>query len=170
MLDDLDNINSPFIPLTTTKAIAIIVIIRIIVYANMLFNGFVWDDLPFIIENPEVHQLNLPALLGQNMFNSGPFYRPLPAIYFATVYSLFGANAFIFHILQLFLHLVGTCLLFIFFSRFFTHGISFFLALIFLVHPINVESVAHIGSTQSQLYFIPRHHRAASFTQTTFVT
>lgn len=53
------------------------------------------------------------------------------------------------------LHLICTSLLFLFFCRFFTKGISFFLALLFLIHPINVESVAYIGATQSELYFIP---------------
>jgi len=51
--------------------------------------------------------------------------------------------------------LADSFLLFLFFCVFFSEDISFFLALLFLVHPINVESVAYIGSTQSELYFLP---------------
>lgn len=144
-----------FESLTTVKAITLISLLGLIVYSNALFNGFVWDDLDFIINNPEVHQFNISSLLGPNMFNAGPFYRPMPAVYFAAVYSLFGENAFYYHAIQLLLHIISASLLFIFFRKFFTQGLAIFLALIFLVHPINVESVAYIGSTQSQLYFIP---------------
>jgi hypothetical protein len=143
------------IPRQYSKIFYIFLLIVIIVYFPILFNGFVWDDFPFIIENPEIHQPNILKLLGRNMFNSGPFYRPIPAIYFASAFSMFGEQAFFYHASQLILHLIGTCLLFLFFRRFFSTGISFFLALIFLVHPINVESVAYIGSTQSELYFLP---------------
>lgn len=67
----------------------------------------------------------------------------------------FGSNAFLYHLIQLLLHIISSSILFIFFSLFFTDGIAFFLALIFLVHPINVESVAYIGASQSELYFLP---------------
>lgn len=137
------------------KYLYLIFLIGIVIYFPIFFNGFVWDDLTFVINNSQVHQLNLPLLLGSNDFNSGPFYRPLPAVYFSIVYSLFGKVAFFYHLLQLLLHIVGTFLLFIFFCTFFEEYIAFFLCLIFLVHPINVESVAYIGSTQSELYFIP---------------
>lgn len=137
------------------KYLWLFILIGAIVYFPIFKNGFVWDDFPFIIQNSQVHQINIPTLLGPNMFNSGPFYRPIPAVYFAAVYSLFKENAFYYHLLQLILHLIGTYLLFLFLRRFFKNGLAVFLAIIFLVHPINVESVAYIGSTQSQLYFIP---------------
>jgi tetratricopeptide (TPR) repeat protein len=137
------------------KYLYIIVAIGVIIYLPIFFNGFVWDDYPFILNNPQVHQLNLLSLFGPSEFNGGPFYRPIPALYFAIVYSLSGNHAFLYHLLQLSLHLADTFLLFIFLAMFFTDGIAFFLAIIFLVHPINVESVAYIGSTQSELYFLP---------------
>ncbi len=146
---------SLFVPLTTFKAIHIIVIVGFIVFGNVLFNGFVWDDIPFIIQNSEMRSFDLTKLFGTSIFNSGSFYRPIPAVYFTSLYSFFGEQAFFYHALQLTLHLICTSLLFLFFCRFFTNGISFFLALLFLVHPINVESVAFIGATQSQLYFLP---------------
>jgi protein O-mannosyl-transferase len=147
--------NQLSIPLTKRIAISIIVVLGIIVYFNCLFNGFVWDDLPFIINNPQVHQVNLPALLGPSMFNVGPFYRPIPAIYFASIYSLFGAQAFFYHVLQVMLHLLDTSLLYVFLCFFFSNEIALLLALVFLVHPMNVESVAYIGATQSELFFLP---------------
>jgi tetratricopeptide (TPR) repeat protein len=137
------------------KYFYLIILIGIIIYFPIFFNGFVWDDYSFIINNPQVHQFNLLMLFGNNEFNDGPFYRPIPAVYFAIAYSMFGNTAFFYHLIQLILHIAGTFLLFIFLCTLFSEYIALFLALIFLVHPINVESVAYIGSTQSQLYFIP---------------
>lgn len=137
------------------KFLYLILLIGTIIYFPIFFNGFVWDDLVFIINNPQVHQLNISSLFGSSLFNSGPFYRPIPAVYFAILYSLAGSHAFLYHFVQLALHLADSILLFLFFCAFFSDGLAFFLALIFLVHPINVESVAYIASTTSELYFLP---------------
>lgn len=137
------------------KYLYVILLIGIIIYFPILFNGFVWDDFTFIINNAGMHQLNFIHLISQNEFNYGPFYRPIPAIYFAFLYVLFGQHALFYHIIQIVLHIVDTSLLFLFFCFFFEERISFFLALVFLVHPINVESIAYIGASQSELYFLP---------------
>lgn len=131
-------------------------LVGIVIYFPIFFNGFAWDDFAYILNNPEVHQFNPFVLLANNRFNSGPFYRPIPAIYFAFLYSLFAQQAFFYHLLQFILHMVDTYLIFLFFLSFFADGIAFFLALLFLVHPINVESVAYIAAgTPSELYFLP---------------
>src|SRR5476651_621777 len=102
-----------------------ILLVGAVIYFPIFFNGFVWDDIDYIINNPQVHQLNIPVLLGPGVFNSGPFYRPIPAIYFAVVYSLFTQQPFFYHFLQLALHLVDTFLLLSFLGLFFSEGIAY---------------------------------------------
>jgi hypothetical protein len=131
------------------------ILISILIYFPIFFNGPVWDDTSFILTNPQVHKINFLTLFGQNLFNSGLFYRPLSAVYFAVVYALFKDHLFFYHFIQLMLHIACTSVLFLFFRSVFTRRISFSLALLFLVHPINVESVAYVGATQSELYFLP---------------
>ena len=143
-----------FWPLTNKKVVGILIAVGFIVHYHVLFNGFVWDDLTYIIGNPELKNFNLVTLVGPNMFNSSGYFRPLPAVYFSLLHHLFGNTAFFYHFFQLSLHIVCTSLLYFIFQKFFSRGLSLFLALVFLVHPINVESVAYVGSTQSQLYFI----------------
>lgn len=143
-----------FTPLTTKKAILIIAVVSFIVFFDMLFNGFVWDDKTYIIWNNEVHTFNILKLIGLNTFNVGGQYRPFPAIYFAVLYSLFHELPFFYHLIQLMLHITNAILVFLVFVRFFKKKISLFLSLIFLIHPTQVESVPYISSSDNPLFFL----------------
>src|SRR5258708_18251362 len=143
-----------FVPLTTAKAITWIVIIGIIVYANMLFNGFVWDDKTFILTNSDIHSINISFLFGSNSFNSLGQYRPVPAFYFATLYALFKDNPFFYHLLQLLVHIVNSILVFKLFNKFFNKELSLVSSIFFLIHPIQVESVSYIASSDNPLFFL----------------
>jgi len=145
---------SLFVPLTTLKAIHFIVIVGIIVFFNMLFNDFVWDDTSYIIGNSQIHNINLMIAFGRNVFNIAGQYRPIAATYFSILYSLFGNLSFFYHFLQIILHIFCSILLYILFRRFLSSGIALFSALIFLIHPINVESVSYIAQTGNQLLLI----------------
>ena len=120
----------------------------------MLFNGFVWDDIIFIVSNPNAHSFNVIDSFTSNLFNSFGYYRPIPALYFSSLYSIFGQEPFIYHFLQISLHIINTCLIFFIFKKYFRIGLSFFLSLIFLIHPIQVESVSYIGAGQNELLFL----------------
>lgn len=146
---------SLLIPLTTSKVIHWIIVIGLIVFANMLFNKFVWDDITYIWFNPDVHKIDLKLLFSENSFNfaSGQ-YRALTALYFACVYTLFGTSTFFYHILQLLMHIINVILVYFLFKKYFPIGISFFLSLVFLVHPIQVESVSFIGASGNLLFFL----------------
>ena len=152
--DDDFSLKSLFVPLTTLKAIHWIVIIGLIVFATMLFNGFVWDDKTYILFNPDVQAFNVDALIKTNLFNAGGQYRPIPAIYFATLFSIFNNTTFFYHFLQLSIHILNTCILFIVFTKFFSKSPSFFLSLLFLIHPIQVESVSYISASGNPLFFL----------------
>src|SRR5258708_3016410 len=95
-----------FVPLTTIKAIHWIIFIGIIVYANMLFNGFVSDDSSQIVNNTTIHSLaNFPLFFSGGTFYTGgagifagSFYKPLMLIYFSLLYTIFGPASFPFHL------------------------------------------------------------------------
>jgi len=142
-----------FIPFTTKKAVVFIVIIGLLVFANMLINSFAWDDLSYILYNPEIHTLDILSLFKPSFFNHGTQYRAFSAIYFAILHSVFTDKAFFYHFSQLMLHITNTILLFVFLKKFFAKKISFVLSLLFLIHPIQVESVSFIGATVSPLFF-----------------
>lgn len=141
-----------FVPLTTLKAFNWIVIIGIIVYFNCLFNGFVWDDLTYIIHYPLINSLNILDIFGKNFYNLGSQYRPIPLLYFSILYYLFTTSSFYYHIFQLLIHLTNVVLIYLLFKKFLNNIVSFFMSLIFLVHPIQVESVSYIASAGNPLF------------------
>lgn len=144
-----------FVPLTTKKAIAFIALIGFIVFFNALFGQFTWDDVGFIRDNPEVHKINIPTLFKANStFNTAGYYRPISATYFAIIYSIFGSEPFWFHLIQIALHVINAILVFILFKKFFREKLALFLSIIFLVHPVNVESVSYIGASQSVILIL----------------
>lgn len=151
---------SLFLPFTTKKAIVYIVIIGLIVYFNSLFNGFVGDDWGQIVDNVNVHSLsNIFYLFTSSTFyvhgagTFGLYYKPIMMTLFSLIYSVFGSQAFIYHLTQMILHIVNSCLLFLFFAKFFGKKVSFSLAALFLIHPINSESVLYIANMQEVLFF-----------------
>lgn len=136
-----------FTPLTNKKAVIWIIVIGIIVYAGILFNGFVADDFPYIVNNPTLANFNIIDSFGKNLFNSGGYYKPLAALYIGFIYHFFGANPFIYHFSSLLLELGNTILLYFLLKKFTTNTIAFISSILFLVHPMNVESVAYIASS-----------------------
>lgn len=139
--------------LFASTEIRIITVVGTLIFFNMLFNGFIWDDFGFIIRQPVIHEVNIIRQFQENVFNDGGYYRPIPAVYFSVIYSIFGPQSFYFHFFQLSLHLADSILLFIFLRKFFNKSLSLVMDLIFLIHPIQVESVAFIGASQSELLF-----------------
>ncbi|MGI8419666.1 MAG: glycosyltransferase family 39 protein [Candidatus Levyibacteriota bacterium] len=127
----------------------------------MLFNGFVLDDTQQIVDNVYVHSIvNIFSFFtGSTFYNGGAtsltgvYYKPLLTTFFSLIYTFFGATPFAFHFFQLLLHIINTCFVFLLFKRFFKNSIAFFLSLVFLIHPINSETVFYIADAQDILFF-----------------
>jgi hypothetical protein len=139
-----------FVPLTNAKALTWIIIIGFIVYANILFNGFVWDDGGQLINNAAVQN-------GQYLYyfthTIGPYYKPLMFFVYVSIHQFFYLNPFVYHLFQLILHIINSIFIFLLFRQFSKRvGISFILALLFLIHPINEEAVAYIADYQDVLF------------------
>jgi len=149
-----------FVPLTNFKIICWIIIIGLAVYFNSLFNGFVGDDNAQIQTNPAIHSITNIFLLfrgstqylAQTQQFIGLYYKPLLSISYTIIYSLFGANAFFFHLFQVFLHIANAILVYLIFKKFFSKTTSFVLSLLFLLHPINNEAVVYIANLQDVLF------------------
>jgi tetratricopeptide (TPR) repeat protein len=143
-------------------SIILIVIFGFILYFNSFFNGFVWDDEEQIVLNTRVHSIvNIPSFFTQATFNAGGavkmgglYYRPLMITAFSLIYSIFGSGAFFFHFFQVAFHIANVILLFLIFDHFLKkEKLSLLLSLLFLVHPINSETVLYISGLQDAMFF-----------------
>ncbi len=130
-----------------------------LIYANSLQNSFVLDDASQITANPNIQSIsNIPKLFLGSTFGygaglSGVYYKPLMTSTFAAIYHFFGVNTVPFHLLQLLFHIANGILVFLILKRFFGKNMSLFLALVFLVHPLQSEAVVYVSALQEPLFF-----------------
>jgi hypothetical protein len=129
------------------------------VYGNGLINGFVLDDRNQILNNSLVHSIpNIPQLFTGGTFGDGGFslygnyYRPLMTTVYTLIYSLLGPNPIPFHFFQLILFIVNAWIVYKLLSRFLNLNLALFGSLVFLLHPINSETVLYISSFQDTLF------------------
>jgi len=140
----------------------ILITLGILVYGLMLFNGFVWDDEEQVVNNLAIRSLsNIPYLFTQSTFNTGGgaamggmYYKPIMPLFFTLIYQFSGLNAWGYHLVQLAVHLVNVYLIFLVLKKFIQPHLAALAALLFLVHPANVESVAYISGLQDVLFML----------------
>ena len=120
-----------------------------VAYLSALPNGFAFDDVPIIVQNPRVHHLTwLHALLLQPywpIYGRGlGLYRPLTTFGYAVQWALTGGVAPWFHVVNVLMHVAVVVLLFQLLRRVVGQTPAFFGALVFAVHPVHVEAVANV--------------------------
>ena len=117
-------------------------------------NDFVnFDDPRCITENLHIQSgLNLGFLKWAFTTNHTGFWQPLTWLSFMMDYQLFGLNPGGYHLVNLFLHIINSLLLFLILNGM-THALwkSAFVAALFALHPLHVESVAWIAERKDVL-------------------
>lgn len=132
--------------------ILVLICVGLLVFFNGTFGQFIWDDKIYIIGNPELREFNIVKLFGENIFNKAVYYRPIPAVYFSALVNFFGTQTFFYHITQILIHILNSILVFVILKEFFRRKLSFLLSVIFLVHPVQVESVSYIAASVSPIF------------------
>lgn len=123
------------------------------IYFGSLFGNFVWDDVAQIPSSSLANSLSsIPTIFTIGQGNA--FYRPIFLSYLTIVNVVFHGNVFFFHFFQLFIHLINTFLIFWIGKNFFKENIAFFIALVFLVHPMSVEAVSYMSAVSDVLVFM----------------
>jgi hypothetical protein len=125
--------------------ILLLILITSATFARIAENQFVeWDDYASIAENP---QLRPPSWSGvayywTNRDQAGGLYIPLTYTYWSALAEI-GLRPSIFHVANLVLHISNVLIVFDLLRRIIQQNIAaLFGALIFAVHPLQVESVA----------------------------
>ncbi len=129
----------------TYLIIIFLIVASFIAYGRILSNGLInFDDDKYITENNHIksgiNQENIKWAFGTVVSAN---WHPLTLLSHMLDWSLFGANASGHHLINLLLHIGNALLLFFFFNRM-TKNLwsSAFVAALFALHPLRVESVA----------------------------
>jgi tetratricopeptide (TPR) repeat protein len=125
---------------------ALLAIVAGIAYLPMLHNGFVWDDDTFLTKNPLI---KAPDGLFRFWFSTQPSdYWPVTSSTLWVEWRLWGMHAVGYHATNLLLHITEGLMLWSILRRLRVPG-AYLAALLFVVHPVNVESVAWIAQRKN---------------------
>lgn len=125
--------------------IILVFLVTLVVYGNTFLNQWTYDDVPVVVQNPDAHSI------AGFLENSRPG-RPLRELTYIPEYMLFGNNPSGYHIQQLGWHAANGILVYLLLTMAgLSGGYSLLGALLFVVHPLQVESVANISHRKELL-------------------
>lgn len=127
----------------------------IVVYLPGLAYPFVGlDDVHYVVRNPAIRDLSWDGLRFLFLEDRRDFrYVPLSYVSLALDYRLFGLDPFFFHLTSLLFHLANTLLVARLVERVFGDAaLAFGTALLFSLHPLQVESVEWVMSRKNVLF------------------
>jgi protein O-mannosyl-transferase len=148
-------------------SVAIIIVLTVSVYANTLDNEFTnWDDIALILNNTHIRSLGVDNLKEIFSFTSGGTYQPMRVFSYALDYSIGQFDPFIYHLHNIFLHILASLLLYVVLLKALPQiqrgrvdksilflpldnlirVVSLFSVLLFALHPVNVEAVTWLSS------------------------
>jgi protein O-mannosyl-transferase len=116
------------------------------------FDFIIFDDDVYVTANSHIRGITLDGLYWAFSTSCAEFWHPLTWLSLMLDYQLYGLNAGGYHLTNLVLHILSTLLLFWLFKRM-TGSIwkSAFVAALFALHPLRVESVAWISERKDVL-------------------
>ncbi len=124
---------------------ALVVLAVLLVFSPVLRNGFVdWDDDILIYANPYIRGLDFLHLRWMLTSTLNSAWQPLGWFTLALIYKMFGLAAWAYHAQSLKLHLISTALVYAIGLELLAGDVaaSALAALLFALHPLQVESVA----------------------------
>jgi hypothetical protein len=140
----------------------VIIFFILLIYTRVFSNQFTnWDDNYYILLNPYLkwNFVNLKSIF--STFYQGN-YHPLTMLFYSLGYSIGGLNTWIYHLLNLLLHLADTFLVYKFISLLLKQNnpknfaiirnVPLLTSFLFGIHTLQTESVAWISELKTVLY------------------
>jgi hypothetical protein len=131
-----------------------ILILTFFLYSNSLNNDLLhFDDTEYFSAHSDIIHLSWQSL--KTYFSSYYLlmYQPLPVLTFAIQFFFTGLHSFPLHFVNLCLHLINILLVFQFIKLLSKDkNVALLIALIFAIHPMNVEAVSWISARSSGMY------------------
>ncbi|WP_423128794.1 ArnT family glycosyltransferase [Gaoshiqia sp. Z1-71] len=140
-------------------------VFAIIVFSPAFFNDFQykWDDQWMLLEQPFVMDFSWYSMKFHFLNFYHGQYSPVNTLFYSLIYSLFGLNAGAFHAACLIVHIANVLLVYAILRTVLKQvktgwkaerieRYASIVAMLFAVHPLQVESVAWISASKVLLY------------------
>lgn len=137
--------------------IIILITVGFLAYLPSLFGGFIWDDEDTVYANRYVTHFEIGNAFTHDLSAGrgkvSNYYRPLQLTLNALLYRIAGAAPFIFHLASIVIHIAAAVMIFMVLSNLLQeHAVPFLASFVFLVHPVQAESVSYISAMPEPLY------------------
>lgn len=132
-----------------------VALLAVVASISGLTNGFAFDDIAVIANNPALHTLQGAWKLFVSSYwrpEFGSFlYRPLTSLLFAVQWTIGGGSPMMFHAVSIALYAACAVVLYNLAVKITSQRAAILSAVVFAVHPVHVEAVANI-SGQGELW------------------
>ncbi len=135
--------------------VVIIIVAGLILFFPLTKCDFLsnWDDGQYVVDNPDIRGFsaqNIGKVFSTFYVNN---YQPVSMMSYMIDFTLGGLKPGIFHFINILLHLINAVLVYIFIYRLIAlRPGAFFCSIVFLIHPMHLESVAWISERKDVLY------------------
>jgi protein O-mannosyl-transferase len=131
----------------------IIIVCAIIAYLPGFQNGYVWDDMFYIVNNEDLREVsfkNFKTLISDFYLGN---WHPLTMATYYLEYSLVKDTAWVYHLDNTIIHIINSILVFKLTEKLSKNFlIGAVTAILFAIHPLHVESVVWAAERKDVLY------------------
>ena len=137
---------------TIFQSAALVVLGLVAFWQSVAFDFVNWDDIAYVQENELIRSWSPSNLWGVATETVTRNYAPLTILSFLFDHSIWGMNPCGYHATNVLLHLVNGVLVFLLLRRLTGNlFVAWLAAALFLVHPVQIESVVWISSRKGLL-------------------
>ncbi len=137
----------------TVLASSTLCLAGLLLFGGAVQNGFTtWDDDLYVLQNPMIRDASLAGVARIFTTCSICNYHPLTLLTFLAEHAAVGFEPWLYHLDNVLLHIAATVLAFLLARKWLeSEGAALAAALLFLAHPLRVESVAWVAERKDVL-------------------
>lgn len=127
----------------------ILIVMCLVAYIPAMRAGFIWDDDAYVTENPLLSARDGLKRIWFSLDHPSQYF-PLTYTVFRLQYKMWEFNPFGYHLVNVLFHIANAFLVWLILLKLRIRG-SWLAAAVFMLHPVNVESVAWITELKNVL-------------------